>query len=465
MIFSVHVMFHRSLRLLRNIKYTPLKLSACKLNCKLIEELDNRGILQEIHPDDSSELVQLLKSNNQTVYAGFDPTADSLHIGNLLVIIALLHWQKAGHNIIAVVGDSTAQIGDPSGKTREREVLGNESIKLNSESIRESLQRIFDNYRRYFCKKNIIPARIINNSTWYKNEDVTDFLSRVGRKLRVGQMLSRKSIKTRLENSEGMNFAEFTYQVFQSYDWLYLFDKYNCRFQIGGSDQLANIDLGHDLLKRSRNINGYGLTVPLITTESGGKFGKSEGNAVWLNENKTSAFDFYQFFMRVPDTSIQRFLKLFSFYSLPEIETIMQKHMEKPENWYAQRRLAENVTLLIHGETGLRLAKLATDALYNNSFKSLNEMNESEIRTIFKQVPTIELLLEPGITLVDLAMKAKCFPTLNDANRIITAGGMYVNNQKVTTPNYAIVDGQHILNNGLTLLRIGKRNYYIVKWL
>ncbi|XP_023215906.1 tyrosine--tRNA ligase, mitochondrial-like isoform X1 [Centruroides sculpturatus] len=467
MIAFVRVMLQRSFhsKLLRNIiKCNSLKLSSYKISCKLIEELNKREMIQEIHPDDCSELVQLLNSN-QTVYAGFDPTADSLHVGNLLVIIALLHWQQAGHNVIAIVGDSTAQIGDPSGKTKEREVLKEDLIKSNSESIKQSLERIFDNFKKYFCKKNIAPARIIYNSSWYKNEDITNFLSRVGRKLRVGQMLSRKSIKSRLESSEGMNFAEFTYQVFQSYDWLYLFDKYNCRIQIGGSDQLANIDLGHDLLKRTRNVNSYGLTVPLITAESGGKFGKSEGNAVWLNEDKTSAFDFYQFFMRLPDTSIQRYLKLFTFYSLSEVESIMQKHMEKPENWYAQKRLAENVTRLIHGETGLRLAKLATDVLYNNSFKSLNELNESEMKQIFKQVPSIELLLEPGITLIDLAMKAKCFGSLKDANRIISAGGMYVNNQKVTTPNYVIVDGQHILNSGLTLLRTGKRNYYIVKWL
>lgn len=262
-----------------------------------------------------------------------------------------------------------------------------------------------------------------------------------------------------------MSFTEFTYQALQAYDWLYLYDNYECTIQIGGSDQMGNLVSGHDLISKVHDKRVTGLTVPLITTEAGNKFGKTAGNAVWLNSNKTSPFDFYQFFIRTKDSEVEKYLKLFTFYPVKDIDKIMEAHWVKPEKRHAQKKLAEKITLLVHGQSGLESAHRTTDALYGGKPEALAEMTPEELETIFKSAASTSLVLSPGTSILKMAMDAGCFRDESDARRIISAGGLYVNLSRVNNPDLVLIPGAHILPNGITLLRVGKKNYYLIKWL
>lgn len=298
------------------------------------------------------EMKNLMMKSSQCAYAGFDPTADSLHVGNLLVLMNLLHWQRAGHQVIALLGGATGQIGDPSDRTNERESINKTIMIQNIDSIRKNIETIFNNHKNNFWtdeKSPLKPPIIVNNIDWYKNLNVIDFIRGIGKYFRLGTMMGRSSVQTRLNSEGGMSFTEFSYQLFQAYDWLYLFNTYDCRFQIGGADQMGNIVSGHDLIQKSTGNQVYGMTLPLITSEGGKKFGKSLGNAVWLAPDKSSSFNFYQFFMRTHDTDVENFLKLFTFLKLEEIKEIMKLQNLAPEKRHAQRKLAEQVTLLVHG--------------------------------------------------------------------------------------------------------------------
>jgi len=432
-----------------------------------ILKLHERQMFQSMFPENSSnEVIDLLTKRSQCVYAGFDPTADSLHVGNLLVIMNLLHWQRANHKVIALVGGATAQIGDPSGKSKDRDKQSSQLLLHNVEGITHSLRSVFDNHGKYFWKqKDPLPEPIIvNNMEWYKEIGVIDFMNNVGRQFRMGTMLSRESVKTRLSGS-GMSFTEFTYQAFQAYDWLHLFKKYKCSFQIGGNDQLGNIMSGQELISRQENARVYGLTVPLITTESGDKYGKSAQNAVWLNSDRTSPFELYQFLVRTADADVEKLLKMFTFLSLPEITVLMKKHEATPDKRIPHETLARQVTTLVHGENGLQEALLATSALYDNNIETLSTLSVNDVYKIFNGATVVELMLEPGITVLQMAMKAKCFLTERDACRIIPAGGFYINHQRITNINEVLTLSIHILPNKISLVRVGKRNYWIIKWI
>ena len=296
-------------------------------------------------------MTKLLIREPQCVYAGFDPTADSLHVGNLLVLMNLLHWQRAGHQVIALLGGATGLIGDPSHRTSERTELNNLVANENITNIGTNIRTIFENHDKYFWKdKDVLkPPIIVNNLDWYRDVNVIDFIKGVGRHFRLGSMMGRTSVQSRLNSEGGMSFAEFTYQIFQAYDWVHLLKTNNCRFQIGGTDQMGNMVAGYDLIGKLTNKNVYALTLPLITAEGGKKFGKSVGNAVWLTEEKSSSFQLYQFFIRSKDSDVENYLKLFTFLPLGRIEDIMRSHTKAPEKRGAQKELAENVTLLVHG--------------------------------------------------------------------------------------------------------------------
>ncbi|XP_022180291.1 tyrosine--tRNA ligase, mitochondrial [Myzus persicae] len=430
-------------------------------------KLYERQIIQNMFPDNSSnEIIELLTKRNQCVYAGFDPTADSLHIGNLLVIINLLHWQRANHKVIALIGGATAQIGDPSGKSKDRDKQSSQTLSHNIKGITHSLQSIFDNHAKYFWKqKDPLPEPIIiNNMEWYEGIGVIDFMNNIGRHFRMGTMLSRDSVKTRLSGS-GMSFTEFTYQTFQAYDWLHLFKKYKCCFQLGGNDQMGNIMSGQELISRQENAQVYGLTVPLITTDSGDKYGKSAQNAVWLNSDRTSPFELYQFMIRTIDADVEKLLKMFTFLSLPEIAELMRRHKATPDKRIPHESLARQVTTLVHGEEGLQEALVATSALYDNNIETLSTLSVNDILKIFNGATVVELMLEPGITVLKMAMNAKCFLTDRDAYRIISAGGFYINHQRITNIDEIVTLSIHILPNNISLVRVGKRNYWIVKWI
>ncbi|CAN7939358.1 unnamed protein product, partial [Ixodes hexagonus] len=427
-------------------------------------QLLQRGAIQEIFPPENDEVGKLF-SSKQCIYCGFDPTADSLHVGNLLTIVLMIHMQRMGHDVIAVIGDSTAQIGDPSGRLTERDKMEDDVIERNVTGIRDNLEIIFGHHEEHFWKGDaskpsvtLSPLRIVRNSDWYNGQGVIPFLGTVGRHFRLGKMMSRTSVQQRLNTGEGISFTEFSYQMFQSYDWLYLYDKYKCRFQIGGGDQLGNIDSGHDLLRRTRTQTAYGILVPLITAETGDKYGKSAGNAVWLNPKKTSPYELYQFFMRLPDTEAVKFLRLFTFAEQTELDDLIEAQMKSPEKRVAQKRLARDMTLLVHGGRGLSLAQDATEILFGGlrADETLHRLDEEELRLIFGDAGFVRLAPEPGTTVLDMAMRARMFSREEDAVRIISAGGFYINQHRVSAPGNVIVPGIHVLPNNVTLARVGE---------
>ncbi|XP_025601738.2 tyrosine--tRNA ligase, mitochondrial [Athalia rosae] len=430
--------------------------------------LYERGMFQDIFPNTSAnEVINLLNAAPQTVYAGFDPTADSLHVGNLLVLLNLLHWQRSGHHVIALVGGATGQVGDPSHRKSARTEMEQALVAENIKCISKNIETIFKNHEEHFWEgnKKLPPLTIVNNIDWYREINALDFIRQIGRHFRLGTMLGKASVQSRMNSETGMSYAEFTYQVLQAYDWLHLLRNYNCRFQIGGSDQMGNIDAGHDLIGRATDQRVFGLTLPLITTESGEKFGKSAGNAVWLSENKSSCFQLYQYFLRTKDADVEKLLNLFTFLPIGRIQEIAAEHKKKPERREAQRILAEHVTRLVHGESGLKSAELTTSVLYNKSTETLSTLTPGEMVDVFQGASFVEILPEPGLTVLQLSLKAKCFPDETNAIRIITAGGFSINHQKIQNFEEIITPGVHILPNNLTMIRVGKKTYHIVKWL
>ena len=297
--------------------------------------------------------------------------------------------------------------------------------------------------------------------------NLIEFISTIGRHFRLGQMLSRTSVQSRVASESGMSFMEFTYQIYQAYDWLHLLREHDCCFQLGGSDQMGNLMTGHELISRVPDVKKrkvFGVTLPIITNEEGDKYGKSAGNAIWLDAEKTTPFSLYQFFLRTTDAEVEKLLKFFTFLGLQEIKELMDRQKSTPELREAQKVLAENVTTLIHGKGELKKAQQISAALYGGDAKALAELSYDEVKLLIKGMTNCEIMLEAGMTIMDLAMRAKCFPTIVDAGRIIKAGGFYLNQSRVTNVDEVIVPGVHILKNGLSLLRVGKRNYYLVKW-
>ncbi|GAB0095386.1 Tyrosine--tRNA ligase [Sergentomyia squamirostris] len=436
---------------------------------KNVIKLREREIIQDIFPSTASdEMKSCFIREPQTLYAGFDPTAESLHVGNLLVIMGLLHSQRQGHHPIALLGGATGLIGDPSGRNTERSMLPTDTVEKNLSSIGRQIEGIFENHKKFFWQgdqERLLNVKILNNADWYTSAKLIDFISTIGRHFRMGDMLSRTSVQSRITSDSGMSFTEFTYQIFQAYDWLHLLQQHNCRFQIGGSDQMGNIMSGHELISRMDKRKVYGITLPIVTNEEGDKYGKSGGTAIWLNPQKTSPFSFYQFLLRSRDADVERLLKLFTFVPLRKISELMERHKSTPEAREAQKKLAQEVTVLIHGEDGLKTAENVSEALYGGNIQTLGELSYEDVKTTFQGATITELVMEPGFSVLDVAMKAKCFPTKDDAIRIITAGGFRINHQRTTNIAEVLSPGIHILKNGISLLRVGKKNYYVVKWI
>lgn len=305
----------------------------------------------------------------------------------------------------------------------------------------------------------------MNNADWYRDIDVISFLSTVGRRFRLGEMLSRQSVSSRLKSSEGMSFTEFSYQILQSYDWLHLCRNHDCTIQIGGNDQIGNITSGFDLLCAETDARIWGLTVPLVTTSAGEKIGKTAGNAVWLNPDKFSPFDLYQFFLNLADADVEKYLKLFTFLSDGEITAVLKKHNESLGKRYGQMVLAEQVTCLVHGEFGVEQAKRWTEAFFHGTVDSLTALSVEELQQLFKSAVTIEMILDPGMTVREMCMKAKIFDREVDADRIICQGGLYINYSRTKLPELVLLPNQHILPSNFTLVRLGKKNHFIIKWI
>ncbi|CAL8260930.1 unnamed protein product [Merluccius merluccius] len=435
----------------------------------LLASLNARGLLRESFPEDAARgpLALLLESGGQAAYCGFDPTADSLHVGHLLAVVTLLHFRAAGHHALAVLGGATARIGDPSGRARERPPLSADDVAANTRSIRESLQRIFSNHELNFHDRNrkMGTVTVLNNMAWYKDRDVVGFLSEAGRHFRMGTMLGRHSVQARLRGADGMSLAEFTYQVFQAHDFYHLQQVYGCRVQLGGGDQLGNIMSGHDYIRRVCGEEVFGLTLPLITSSAGDKLGKTAGNAVWLNRDRTSPFELYQYFLRQPDAIVERYLKLFTFLPLAEVERLMEQQRLDPGKRLAHKRLAAEVTKLVHGREGLESAKRCTTALYHSSVQALEEMSDEELQELFREAPFHELLLEPGSTVLDACRRVQAIPDGPKGYLMVTEGAVWINHSRADRPEQVLIPKVHILTNGLSLLRVGKKNFYIIKWL
>jgi len=431
----------------------------------VLPTLASRGLLQDVWPQgdlSTHQLAATLEKEPCGVYAGFDPTASSLHVGNLLILVGLLHFQRAGHRAVALLGGATARIGDPSGRNTERQEVGEAEVQANLSGIRNNIERVVANHKELLAGKKALPElEIVNNEDWYGDMNVMTFMGKVGRRLRISRMLGRHSVKSRLESSEGLSLMEFTYQALQGHDWAHLHATRRCLVQLGGNDQLGNMVAGQEVLQGEPC---WGVLLPLITDEAGNKFGKSGGAPVWLDQSKTSVFDFYQFFVRVPDAVAGSLLRQFTFLPEQEIVALEEKQRQSPEERPAQTALAQQVTLLVHGEEGLRIAERTTAVLYKQDLRTLSKLSAEEARQIFQGAPYLRRLFKAGTSVLDLATMIGCFKHERDAMRIIGAGGFYINTVRITNIEEMIIHGKHIMANNLTVVRVGKKNHYVVEW-
>ncbi|AWI13162.1 tyrosine--tRNA ligase [Caldibacillus thermoamylovorans] len=414
----------------------------------LLEDLQYRGLINQI--TDEEGLKKLLSEESVKLYCGFDPTADSLHIGHLLPILILRRFQLAGHKPIALVGGATGLIGDPSGKKAERTLNAKETVENWVESIKGQLSRFLD----FDSKEN--PATMANNYDWTGKMDVITFLRDVGKNFGLNYMLAKDTVQSRLET--GISFTEFSYMILQSLDFLKLYETENCRLQIGGSDQWGNITAGLELIRKTHEeAKAFGLTVPLVTKADGTKFGKTEGNAVWLDPEKTTPYEFYQFWINTDDRDVVNYLKYFTFLSHEEIEELAKATAEQPEKRLAQKALAEDVTKLVHGEAALKQAIRISEALFSGNIK---ELNGAEIEQGFKDVPSFTNT-EAEANLVDLLVAAKISPSKRQAREDIQNGAIYINGDRVTDVQYVLGDSDKI-EGKFTIIRRGKKKYYLI---
>jgi tyrosyl-tRNA synthetase len=419
-----------------------------------LEELKWRGLVADC--TDAAELAKKI-SAPITLYCGFDPTADSLHVGNLVPLLALRRFQLLGHHPIAVAGGATGMVGDPSGKTQERQLLTPEVLAHNISRVKEQLKRLLD----FDAKTN--PARLVDNASWTANVSYLDFLRDVGKHFSVNQMVAKESVRARMEDREaGISYTEFSYMLLQAFDFLVLCEKYGCELQIGGSDQWGNITAGIDLIRKKLGKTAYGLTLPLITNADGTKFGKTEAGAVWLDPKRTSVYKFYQFWINTDDRDVIHYLKYFTFLSKEEIEALEKKHAENPGLREAHKTLAKAVTDLIHGSGATTEAVRASEILFGGELKGVAESTFNEI---VGEVPTKEIekskLGGAGLPLAELLVHSGLCSSKGQARKDIEGGGVNVNNvrepniQRAVTSN-DLLFGRHIL------LRKGKKNYVVV---
>lgn len=414
----------------------------------LLEDLQYRGLINQI--TDEEGLKKIIAEESVKLYCGFDPTADSLHIGHLLPILILRRFQLAGHQPIALVGGATGLIGDPSGKKAERTLNAKETVENWVESIKGQLSRFLD----FDSKEN--PAIMANNYDWTGKMDVITFLRDVGKNFGLNYMLAKDTVQSRLET--GISFTEFSYMILQSLDFLKLYETENCRLQIGGSDQWGNITAGLELIRKTHEeAKAFGLTVPLVTKADGTKFGKTEGNAVWLDPEKTTPYEFYQFWINTDDRDVVNYLKYFTFLSHEEIEKLAKATAEQPEKRLAQKALAEDITKLVHGEAALKQAIRISEALFSGNIK---ELNGAEIEQGFKDVPSYTNK-EAEVNLVDLLVASKISPSKRQAREDIQNGAIYINGDRVTDLGYVLSDLDKI-ESKFTIIRRGKKKYYLI---
>ena len=430
----------------------------------LVEELRWRGLFHDMMPGTEEQLLK----EATTAYIGFDPTADSLHIGSLVQIILLMHLRKSGHKAIALVGGATGMIGDPSGKSNERNLLDEATLNHNVEGIKSVLSRFLD-----FDAKDENAPILVNNYDWMKDFSFIDFARDIGKRITVNYMMSKDSVKKRLsgeEGAEGMSFTEFTYQLIQGYDFYHLNKHYNCLLQMGGSDQWGNITTGTELVRRMNVGNdekskAFALTTPLITKADGSKFGKSEGGNVWLDADKTSVYKFYQFWLNSTDVDAEKYIKIFTFLDKETIEKLITEHNEAPHLRALQKRLAEEITIMVHSAADLENAIAASNAFFSPSMDELKKLDEKTFLEVFDGVPQAEILMEDlnaGLDMIAaLAAKTNFLASNSDARRELKQNSISLNKEKVGEDK--IITKDDLINNQFLLMQKGKKNYYVIK--
>ncbi len=419
-----------------------------------IEELKWRGMIHDMMPGTEEQLTKEMT----TAYVGIDPTADSLHIGHLVSIMMLKHFQVAGHKPLALVGGATGMIGDPSGKSEERNLLDENILRHNQECIKKQLLKFLD-----FDNSKPNNAEIVNNYDWMKEFSFLGFLRDVGKHLTVNYMMAKDSVKKRLET--GLSFTEFTYQLVQGYDFLWLNEHKSCKLQMGGSDQWGNITTGTELIRRKNGGEAYALTCPLITKADGGKFGKTESGNIWLDPEKTSPYKFYQFWLNCSDADSSKYIRIFSMFSKEEVEALELQHNEAPHLRVLQKALAKDLTIRVHSEEDYEAAIEASEILFGKgTTDTLKRMSEDTLLSVFEGVPQCEVAkteLENGINIVDFVSdKTGIFPSKGEARRMLKDNGVSVNKEKVSEAT--IISSDMLLNQKYLIVQKGKKNYYLV---
>lgn len=423
----------------------------------LIEDLQWRGMIQDIMPGTK----ELLEKEMVSGYIGFDPTSDSLHIGSLVPILLLVHLQKAGHKPFALVGGATGMVGDPSGKSEERNLLSEETLQFNQEGVRKQLSKFLD-----FNSDKPNAAELVNNYDWFKDFSFLHFIRDVGKHITVNYMMSKDSVKKRLEGETGMSFTEFTYQLVQGYDFYWLYQNRNCKLQMGGSDQWGNIVTGTELIRRKTSGEAFAFTCPLITKADGGKFGKTEKGNVWLDPKKTSPYQFYQFWLNASDEDAKKWIKIFTLLSIEEIETLLQQQEAAPHERALQKKLAEELTCFVHSRADYDFAVKASEILFGNATTEiLQSLNEEQLLQVMEGVPSIEIsrgTLTEGYDLVSFLADTQIFPSKGEARKMWQAGGLSLNKSKISTEKATVVLAD-LLQDKYLLVQKGKKNYYLVK--
>jgi tyrosyl-tRNA synthetase len=424
-----------------------------------VEELKWRGMIHDIMPGTQEQLAKEMTS----AYVGIDPTADSLHIGHLVGVMMLKHLQRFGHKPIALVGGATGMIGDPSGKSQERNLLDEKTLRHNQESIKNQLKKFLD-----FDSNTSNAAELVNNYDWMKDFTFLDFIRDIGKHITVNYMMSKDSVKKRLsaDSRDGMSFTEFTYQLVQGYDFLNLYRTKGCKLQMGGSDQWGNITTGTELIRRIEGGEAFALTCPLITKADGGKFGKTEKGNVWLSPEYTSPYQFYQFWMNVSDADAERFIKIFTMLPIDEIASLIEEQQKDPAQRILQKTLARELTTMVHSEADYLAAVEASQILFGRgTTESLKKLSEADFLSVFEGVPTFNISkteLQAGIKLAELLTdKTQVFPSKGELKRTVEGGGLSINKEKIAVLD-TTVDASFLLNNKYVLVQKGKKNYFIL---
>lgn len=424
-----------------------------------VEELRWRGMVHTMMPGTE----ELLEKEMVTAYVGIDPTADSLHIGHLVSVMILKHFQRCGHKPLALVGGATGMIGDPSGKSAERNLLDEETLRHNQECIKKQLSKFLD-----FESDAPNKAELVNNYDWMKDFTFLDFARTVGKHITVNYMMAKDSVQKRLngEARDGLSFTEFTYQLLQGYDFLHLYETKNCKLQMGGSDQWGNITTGAELIRRTNGGEVYALTCPLITKADGGKFGKTESGNIWLDPRYTSPYKFYQFWLNVSDEDAERYIKIFTMLSKEEIEALVAEQKEAPHLRPLQKRLAKEVTIMVHSEADYNAAVEASGILFGNATsEALKKLDEDTLLSVFEGVPQFEVSkaeIENGVKAIDLfTEKAAVFPSKGEMRKLVQGGGVSLNKEKLSAPDQ-VITAADLLDGKYLLIQRGKKNYYLL---